>query len=149
MPQSRNDSIAAFTRQMTALNITMKQYLQLKLRQNNFDLTFEMLQVLNCLWQTDGINQQEIANKTVKEKASMTYLIDNLVKRGLVYRQEDATDRRNKLIFLTKEGKALETAIQPWVQEMYRIAGKDVNVDIIKKTFDELERMQQNLLQQQ
>jgi len=147
MAKSRNDIIAAFTREVTKLNIGFKQYLQSKLRQNNIDLTFEMLQVLGCLWRSDGINQQEIANITVKDKASMTYLIDNLVKRNLVYRQEDANDRRNKLIFLTKEGKFMQTAVQPLVHEMYSIAGMDIKLDPINGIFKELEKMLENLIQ--
>ena len=145
MSQSRNDIIAAFTREVTRLNLGLKQYLQLKLRQANIDLTFEMLQVLACLWRNDGINQQELANMTVKDKASMTYLIDNLTKRSMVYRQEDSADRRNKLIFMTKDGKALQAVVQPLVQEMYRTAGKNVNVDAITMAFDELQKMGENL----
>jgi DNA-binding MarR family transcriptional regulator len=147
MDRSRNDIIADFTREITKLNIGLKQYLQSKLRQNDIDLTFEMLQVLGCLWRTNGINQQEIANVTVKDKASMTYLIDNLVKRNLVYRQEDVTDRRNKLIFLTKEGKALQAAVQPLVHEMYSTAGQNIKLDIINGVFKELEQMRENLRQ--
>ena len=147
MARSRNDIIADFTRQVTMLNIGFKQYLQLKLRQNNIDLTFEMLQVMGCLWRADGINQQEIANITVKDKASMTYLLDNLVKRQLVYRQEDANDRRNKLVFLTEAGKALRVTTQPWVQEMYTTAGKDIKLGAINDVFKELDKMRENLRQ--
>lgn len=145
MSQPGYDIISAFTRKITVMNLGFKQYLQLKLRQNNIDLTFEMLQVLGCLWRTDGINQQEIANITVKDKASMTYLIDNLTKRALVYRQEDAADRRNKLVFLTQEGKALRTMVQPWVHDMYDIAGEGVDLKKIEDMYTELEKIQQNL----
>jgi len=145
MSKLRNDTIAAFTREITRMNLAFKQYLQSKLREHGIDLTFEMLQVMGCLWNTDGINQQEIANITVKDKASMTYLLDNLMKRNLLYRQEDASDRRNKLVFLTKEGKALQAAIQPLVQEMYTLAGSGIKLDGIAAMSKELEAMRKNL----
>jgi len=145
MSKSRNDTIAAFTREITRINLAFKQYLQSKLREHDIDLTFEMLQVMGCLWNTDGINQQEIANITVKDKASMTYLLDNLMKRNLLYRQEDASDRRNKLVFLTKEGKALQAAIQPLVQDMYTLAGSGIKLDGIAGMSKELEAMRKNL----
>ena len=145
MAKSRNDIIAAFTREVTKLNIGFKQYLQSKLRQNNIDLTFEMLQVLGCLWRSDGINQQEIANITVKDKASMTYLIDNLTKRGLVSRLEDANDRRNKLILLTEQGKFLKTKIQPVIDEMHEVSGKNIDVTKLKEFMAVLEKIEGNL----
>lgn len=145
MSKSRNDIIAEFTREITKLNIGFKQYLQSKMRQNNIDLTFEMLQVLNCLWKLDGINQQEVANITIKDKASMTYVIDNLAKRKLVYREEDSNDRRNKLVYLTKEGKSIQAEIQPLLHEMYLIAGKDIKLDGIPAILLELEKIRGNL----
>jgi DNA-binding MarR family transcriptional regulator len=145
MCSDRNDIIAEFTKEITKLNIGLKQYLQCKLRKNNIDLTFEMLQVLACLWKGDGVNQQELANTTVKDKASMTYLIDNLVKRDLVHRQEDSADRRNKLIFLTTRGRSFEQVIQPLIYEMYATAGQDVQLDGFSGVLAELKRMRKNI----
>ena len=137
--------IAEFTRRMALLNLGIKRYLQLKFRQHGIDLTFEMWQVLMCLWRADGINQQEIANIIVKDKASITNLIDNLVKRQLVYRQEDSADRRNKLIFLTHAGKHMRQEIQPWVQEMYATASTGINMDAVAQILTELDTMRDNL----
>jgi DNA-binding MarR family transcriptional regulator len=108
-------------------------------------LTFEMLQVMGCLWRKDGINQQEITNITVKDKASMTYLIDNLVKRSLVKRQEDPSDRRNKLILLTEQGKQLKNKIQPYMDEMYQVAGKNIEITVLNECMDVLSKVENNL----
>ena len=104
-----------------------------------------MLQVLACLWNKDGINQQEIANLTVKDKASITYLIDNLTSRSLVYRLEDQGDRRNKLILLTDQGKLFRHKVQPIIGELYTVAGKHLNLEEIKKCMDILNIVESNL----
>ncbi len=67
----------------------------------------------------------EIANVTAKDKASVTYVLDNLVKRKLVYRQE-GTDRRNKIIFLTNEGKMMKKKVQPWIRSLNNTAKNEV-----------------------
>ncbi len=103
--RSKQEITTEFTREITKVNLALKQYIQAKFRLHDIDLTFEMLQVMACLWKQDGINQQEVSNITVKDKASMTYLIDNLTARKLVYRLEDDKDRRNKLIYLTLTGR--------------------------------------------
>lgn len=72
-----------------------------KVKEYKLDVTMEMLEVLYVLWNKDNVNQQEIVDKTNRNKASLTSLIDNLTNRGLVERKPDPTDRRNNLIVLT------------------------------------------------
>ena len=67
----------------------------------------------------DAVKQQEIADSIHKDKTSLTYLIDNLTRRGLLERKEDSTDRRNKIIVLTEKGKQLQTLIEPWIEELF------------------------------
>ncbi len=92
-----------------------------------------MLEVMSCLWRKDGINQQEIADYTVRDKSSMTYLLDNLVKRDLVKRVEDENDRRNKLIYLTTAGVGLRETLAPWVAEIYDVATERLSDADLKK----------------
>jgi DNA-binding MarR family transcriptional regulator len=91
-------------RAMAELRTHVRQFIQVKIKEHGINITFEMLEVMSCLWRQDGINQQEIAGITLRDKSSMTYLLDNLVKRKLVHRVEDENDRRNKLIYLQRKG---------------------------------------------
>jgi len=75
----------------------------------------------------------------------MTYLIDNLTKRDLVFRQEDASDRRNKLIFLTKQGKAFRKKFRPWIEEMHATARLSLTDGEVKLGMDILQKVTQNL----
>src|SRR5882762_1176716 len=132
MAKTKSQVIVEFTRKIVTVNTAYRQFLQCKLKEHHVGLTFEMLQVMACLWNKDGINQQEIANITVKDKASMTYLIDNLTKRGLVSRLEDSNDRRNKLILLTEKGKLLKNKMQPFINEMHEVSGRNIDVTRLK-----------------
>lgn len=145
MQKAKRELAELFARTVIRVNQAFRQFTQVKLKEMGLDLTFEMLQVLGCLWQKDGINQQEIADLTMKDKASMTYLIDNLSRRHLLYRQEDANDRRNKLIFLTDEGKALRQQIQPWVEEMYIRAGENTPMETLQECIRQMEIIRDSL----
>ena len=138
------DIISKFIKEITLVNLGFKQYLQSRLRESNIDLTFEMLQVLHSLWQKDGVNQQELADTTAKDKASMTYVIDNLVKRNLVYRQEGA-DRRNKVVFLTPEGKAIKKQIQPWIKSLNSAVSYNVPVAQLEELVQAMQKIRKNL----
>ncbi len=126
---------------MHELRSYVRQYIQVKIKEHSVNITFEMLEVMSFIWKKDGSNQQEIADETLRDKSSMTYLIDNLVKRGLVKRVEDENDRRNKLIFLTEQGKALKEQLNPWVAEVYDIAIADLETASLQDSVVLLNKM--------
>ncbi len=130
---------------MTELRNYIRQHIQLKIKDHGVKLTFEMLEVMSCLWKKDGINQQEIADRTLRDKSSMTYLLDNLVKRKMLYRVEDNIDRRNKLIYLTKEGTMLKELLNPWLTEVYVKAAKDIDLKDFEQSVYLLKKMVCNL----
>ncbi|MGI4020646.1 MAG: MarR family winged helix-turn-helix transcriptional regulator [Janthinobacterium lividum] len=134
-----------FGHSMHELRIFLRQYIQVRIKEHGVNITFEMLEVLSFLWKKDGANQQEIADMTLRDKSSMTYLIDNLVKRNMVKRVEDENDRRNKLIFLTNEAKALKEQLHPWVAEVYEKATVNINADTIEAAQDLISAMVKNL----
>ena len=138
-----------FARIASQVNVAFRQFVQQKLKQHKFDLTFEMLQIIVHLWENDGVNQQEIANATLKDKASLTYLIDNLTRRELVYRQEDTNDRRNKLIFLTPQGWQLKEVILPWVEDMCVAANAGIPTYDFEKAMRVLRQVINNLKESQ
>lgn len=132
-------------RSMAELRNYLRQYIQVKIKAHGLNLTFEMLEVLTRLWKMDGVNQQELADHTLRDKSSMTYLIDNLVKRNLVTRAEDEHDRRNKLIFLTAEGKVLREDFHPWVAEVYQMATVNLDQAELEAGISLLQKMTANL----
>jgi DNA-binding MarR family transcriptional regulator len=128
MVKSKIELAINLGRAMAELRNELRQYIQVKLKAHGINMTFEMLEVMTALWKQDGVNQQDLADQTLKDKSSMTYLIDNLVKRELVQRVEDENDRRNKLIYITDEAKELKNVICPWVAEVYGNATVDVDM---------------------
>ncbi len=106
---------------LTILSTRMafRQAIQRVLKQNKVEMTFEMLQIMHRLWLTEGVSQQFLAEKTAKDKACLTNLINNLEKKGWVMRKEDSSDKRNRLVFLTDEGRELSKEIRPLLDELY------------------------------
>lgn len=82
-----------------------------------FDLSTEQWGVLKRLWERDGQTQRELVDQLGKEKASITRIIDLLENRGLLKRKIGQEDRRNRQIFLTATGRALEEQVVPIAYE--------------------------------
>ena len=142
---SKADLSLSFGRSISELRMAFRKHMQVKIRSLDLHLTFEMLEVMLCLWRQDGVNQQVIADITLRDKSAMTYLVDNLMKRKMIRREEDARDRRNKLIFLTPEGRQLQETLQPWVSEMYDRATANMDADTLIAGKDIIENMIKNL----
>ena len=90
------------------LSMIINRYMYGKFRELELGITVEQWTVLACLWQKDKVTQQSLSDITFKDKPSITRLIDNLEKGGLVVRVPDRSDRRAKLIHLTQKGVDLE-----------------------------------------
>jgi DNA-binding MarR family transcriptional regulator len=80
----------AYKPQLDALGITYPQYL-----------------VLSALWEVDGRNVGEIADRLSLEPSTVTPLVKRLVTAGLVTRERNPDDERQVLVRLTEEGQAM------------------------------------------
>ncbi|WP_343670779.1 MarR family transcriptional regulator [Chitinophaga sp.] len=132
-------------RSMGEVRNTLRQYISVRIKEEDVDITFELLEILAYLYKKDGSNQQEIADIMLKDKSSMTYQIDGLVKRDLVKRVEDENDRRNKLIFLTEKGKSLQNMLQGWVAGLYDKSVQGIDEGEIDSALELVQKMNENL----
>ena len=131
---------------ITSLRSAMRQFISKKIKEGNYDITYEMMQLLLVLWRGHEVNQQEIANLLIKNKASITPLIDNLSKRKLVVRTEDPSDRRNKIIALTKAGREYMEAFSPVLDDFFRRIETDVTMAELEMVSEVLMKMRRNMV---
>jgi len=127
--------------QILKTRMAFRQALQRVLKRNNIDMTFEMLQVLSSLWQEQGISQQALAEKTAKDKACMTNLMVNLEKKGWIMRQEDPTDRRNRLVYLTPAGEEISSRVRPLIKDFYTQTGKEMGIENLNACSNQLQTL--------
>src|ERR1044071_9183072 len=91
--------------------------LQKKFNQAGLNLTIEQWSVLYQLWKEDGKSQQELCNATFRDKTSITRLVDNLEKSGLVKRVPAENDRRINKVFLTGQAQKLQEETMALAEE--------------------------------
>ena len=113
--------------------------LQKNFRAAGLEITIEQWSILYHLWKEDCLSQQELCNRTFRDKPSITRLIDNLEKQKLVKRVSSAEDKRINLVCLTDAAKQLHDMT-------LRIANETMDEALIGVTRDEIE-MVKNVLQ--
>ena len=71
-------------------------------------ITYPQYLVLMVLWETDNQPVNDIAHKLLLETNTVTPLIQRMERMGLVIRTKGIVDTRQRIVSLTKEGKAME-----------------------------------------
>lgn len=79
----------------------MKRQLFSLFKKNNLEITPDQWVVLYYLWQQDGLNFGELAEKTKKDNANITRIINRLEKQNLVKKVNRKDDKRFYNVYLT------------------------------------------------
>jgi DNA-binding MarR family transcriptional regulator len=106
--------------------------LQKKFNTAGLNITIEQWSVLYHLWKKEGISQRELCNATFRDKPSITRLVDNLEKAGLVKRVAAENDRRINRIYLTKQAQKLQ-------EETMALADDTLNEALVKVPADRVD----------
>jgi DNA-binding MarR family transcriptional regulator len=112
--------------------------LQKNFRAAGLEITIEQWSVLYHLWKEDGLSQQELCNRTFRDKPSITRLIDNLEKQHLVNRMPSSTDRRINLVALTDKAKDMQQLTIDLANQTMNealIGVKKEDIDLVKQIF--------------
>ena len=92
-----------------------------------YDMSADEWAILaNLAMLCDGQFQQQLADRTFKDKAAITRLIDGLEKKGLVKRFQDEKDRRQKKIFLTSKSSKFVKKLLPVAKRAQLKGQKDI-----------------------
>lgn len=71
------------------------------------DLSLAQHEILLSIWQKPGLTQKQLAENLLVVKSNVSALIKKLEARGLVNRDCDPCDTRNKCLSLTEDGEQL------------------------------------------
>jgi DNA-binding MarR family transcriptional regulator len=113
-------------------SIAIARRLQKKLNATGLNITIEQWSVLYHLWKEDGLSQQELCNATFRDKPSITRLVDNLEKAGLVKRIASETDRRINMVYLTKQAQKLQEQTMELAEETLNEALRGVPAEKVE-----------------
>ncbi|SHE29542.1 MarR family winged helix-turn-helix transcriptional regulator [Acidocella aminolytica] len=90
---------------------------------NSYLLPFKLteatwLPLIHLLRATAPMRQKDLAFSMSLDGSSIVRLLDNLEKASLIRREEEASDRRAKLIVLTRKGRTLANQVRNIVDQV-------------------------------
>ena len=105
---------------------TIRKHFNQKLMRKGYNVTGEQFDVLVHLWDRNGQHQQHIAETLLKDKSTMTRLIESVEKLKLVKRVTNKKDKRQKLVYLTKSGERIMKELTTVIKEISIMAQKGI-----------------------
>ena len=121
-------------------SLTYKEFLG-----HGLELTPEQWVVLVQLWERDGQSQSALSERTLRDRPTMSRILDTMEKSGLVTRVVDEHDARSRLVRLTRTGKALQAKLVPVAKKLVARLEHDIPERDLETTHRTLAHMLANL----
>ena len=107
------------------------------------DMTPEQWVLLDALYQNNNQAQKDLGDKSYKNAATISRILDVLAKKEWITREMSTEDRRVFIISLTAKGKKTVQKVQPTVDGL-RAKGWE---DLSKKDYNDFTRIMNQILQ--
>ena len=102
-------------------------YLNEEIKSENLDLTKEQIIILKNLFFNDGINQNELACLTFRDKSSLTRLLVKMEKKSYIKRVKSKEDKRINKVFITSLGKEMFIKTRPIIKKIMNIMEENIS----------------------
>ena len=123
---------------------TYRQMAQRTISDEFGSITVDQLLVLQTMNDHPELTQQQIAVAVFKDFASITRIIDLLVRKGFLKRSDHPTDRRRFELTVTPEGEDLLRLVRPRILKNRKIALEGISEEEFAITRKVLEKIAEN-----
>ncbi|MFC4817756.1 MarR family winged helix-turn-helix transcriptional regulator [Flavobacterium sp. GCM10023249] len=108
---------------------TYRMFAMKKIRESGYKITTDQWLIIKSILENPKITQQELAKNVFKDNASVTRIIELMVKSHYLNRKVDANDRRKSILSVTKEGKDIIEKVQSIILENRKEALEGISKD--------------------
>lgn len=125
----------------------IKQYrtmAQRNLNELNIKVTINQILLMIQISDKPDISQVDLSKLLFKDVASIARMIEILVQKKFIEREENSSDRRKKHLKITNKGKKLLNAAIPIIYKNRETAQKDISEEEIKTLFRILNKINEN-----
>lgn len=140
MKISFNDYISIMIHQT---DLTLTRFVKAKL--DPLNIAPEQNLILLLLWEKDGLSQNEIAKRLVKDKTNIARMLNSLEKKGYIHRKINKIDGRSFNVYLTESGKELSELVYPIIEEINRVVCSGITMEELQTVDNVLFKIRRNV----
>ena len=132
----------------TRISRLIQERSKAKLIDLGYNIPCSCLGILADLIHENGVTQKQLGSSLVKTKSSINKMLETLELHKLVKKELDALDARNKLIYITPEGKKLFNQVVAKDQEFTEFLAEKYGKKEVLETKELLNKVYEILLEQ-
>ena len=106
---------------------TYRQLAQRNITRSGLDITVDQWLIMKVVMEKGELKQNEIAEKVFKDAASVTRIIDLLINKEYLLREEHGNDRRRSHLKLTSKGKSILSKVQVIIEKNRKLALHEIS----------------------
>ncbi len=119
-------------------------YLHEALLEKGLDLSKEQMIVLKKLHDNNGMNQNELAFLTFRNKSSLTRLLSKMEKKKYIIREQSKEDKRINNVYLTDSGREVFVNTGPVIKSLMNTMEQNISREEIDQIIRVLQKIQFN-----
>jgi DNA-binding MarR family transcriptional regulator len=108
------------------------------------DLTKEQMVILKKLHYQDGLNQNELAFLTYRDKSSLARLLFKMEDKGYIIRKQNIEDKRINEVFLTEVGRKVYEKTRPVIKDLIMLMEAGIAEEEKQQIINTLKKVQKN-----
>ncbi|MFK5877884.1 MAG: MarR family transcriptional regulator [Flavobacteriaceae bacterium] len=120
-------------------------FLQESLNEVDLNLTKEQMIVLKKLHDQDGLNQNELAFLTLRNKSSLTRLLTKMESKNYITRKQSVEDKRINRVYITPLGRDIFQKTKPVIGALIKRMEKNISKNERHQIIKILKKIQLNL----
>lgn len=117
----------------------------LQIRLIEYDVSFGHWTFLRILWEKDGLTQRALSEAAGVMEPTTYAALTGMEKLGYIERRQSPENKKNMYVFLTEQGRALESKLVPLAIDVNEISMRGTTEDEIRTTRKVLLAMITNL----
>lgn len=127
------------------LSFLIRKTLVAAFERAGFQISAEEWAVLLIVSARKGITPGSLSEASLRDKTTVTRMVDRLVRRGFVARSRDDQDRRVVRLALTDEGQDVFAQLSQVARQVIDVSQAGLSAQELRATVAVLERMTANL----
>ncbi len=124
----------------------IKRHIFRIISEKNLDITPDQWVVLHYLWQENGLSIGDIANRSKKDFANVTRIVDRLKSMGYVSKRKSKTDGRSFNVYILPKADEIRNDIQNCWQRSSEEALNGITKSEQNQLLDILDKIERNVM---
>jgi DNA-binding MarR family transcriptional regulator len=129
------------------LSFMLRVELQQRVKDAGHDLSAEEWALLMVLWKDGPLPMTQLAAITLRDRTTVTRLVDRLIVKGLLIRSQDPEDRRQVVVEPSDLGRSIQPSVVGAVVPLIAKANEGISQKDAETALSVLQRMAENLEQ--